>query len=572
MQVLNRWRKDRRAWLIGGGVALFLILQFGFPAGRVLPRTNLGNESVGYKSKQQVVEDLKLESQTVKLSFNGKTHSYKANETGLSADVNTTASLLPTLSFTDRLVPFKPLYRALQRQQVEVVTIRDDEQLEVFARRMSEEHTVAPVNAKAEVRDGKVTIAAEKSGRAYSAADIQRTLQQKSAFSAPITLPVKTMPAEVTRTQLEPLKEEYVKKSRVPLKIIYGTTTKTISTEELQKLLDVRREGDESPFKIGFHPERLNAYLQTWAKDYNIAPGITQVTYHDDVETARSNGASGRALDEEKVRAQLAGWLDQPAEEPITLATKVLPAKVVANRTYSRTSAGLQRQLDAWVQANRGRYQIAIYELGGKGRTASHNVAQQTVMASTYKPFLAFAAYKQAESGALDLNASMGNGRNIEQCIEVMVVRSDNDCPVRLGRYIGWAKVDQIIAASGFQGVKLNNYNASGAMVGDKMVNAQEQVKFLAQLSAGQLIGSGNTAKLIGYMKRDIYSQGIPAGSRGAPVAHKVGFLDNYLHDVGIVYGPRSTYALVIMSEGSSWANVRNLAQAVYDFMNDPNP
>lgn len=91
----------------------------------------------------------------------------------------------------------------------------------------------------------------------------------------------------------------------------------------------------------------------------------------------------------------------------------------------------------------------------------------------------------------------------------------------------------------------------------------------MAQLSGGSLVGQGNTNQLISYMKRQTYRNGIPAGSRGAAVADKVGFLDAYIHDVGIVYGSKSTYALVIMSEGSSWTNVRDLAQAVYDFMNE---
>lgn len=70
-------------------------------------------------------------------------------------------------------------------------------------------------------------------------------------------------------------------------------------------------------------------------------------------------------------------------------------------------------------------------------------------------------------------------------------------------------------------------------------------------------------------MKNQVYRNGIPAGSRGAVVADKVGFLDNYLHDVGVVYGAKSTYAIVIMSEGSSWSNIKDLSQAIYDFMNE---
>jgi len=70
-------------------------------------------------------------------------------------------------------------------------------------------------------------------------------------------------------------------------------------------------------------------------------------------------------------------------------------------------------------------------------------------------------------------------------------------------------------------------------------------------------------------MKTQVYRQGIPAGSEGAVVADKVGFLeDGTLNDVGIVYGKNSTYVLSVLSTGSSWASIANVATAVYDFMN----
>lgn len=151
----------------------------------------------------------------------------------------------------------------------------------------------------------------------------------------------------------------------------------------------------------------------------------------------------------------------------------------------------MQAKLDAWIASHGGRYQVAIRELGGRGREASYNVAQQTIMASTYKTFLAFVAYKQAEAGALNLGTQLVNGKNIEQCIEVMIVVSDNTCAVKLGQHIGWAKVDQVIASAGFQGVVLNNYDSNGNLRGDKLVNAQEQAKFWRSFQAALLSDKG---------------------------------------------------------------------------------
>jgi beta-lactamase class A len=60
-------------------------------------------------------------------------------------------------------------------------------------------------------------------------------------------------------------------------------------------------------------------------------------------------------------------------------------------------------------------------------------------------------------------------------------------------------------------------------------------------------------------MKGNVYRKGIPAGVNGT-VADKVGFLDALLHDAAIVYGPHGTYVLAIMTDGSSWATIADLA------------
>ena len=63
-------------------------------------------------------------------------------------------------------------------------------------------------------------------------------------------------------------------------------------------------------------------------------------------------------------------------------------------------------------------------------------------------------------------------------------------------------------------------------------------------------------------MKANVYRQGIPAGANGQ-VADKVGFMDNLLHDAAIVYSPNGTYVLAVMTEGSSWATIADLARQI---------
>lgn len=566
-------RISRKQFLVGGGVFFSLIailIQWAIPPDFVMPRTKIEGQSVGFTTRKALKKRYTNEAKSVTFQFDSRTEHFMVDELGLSPDVDATIAQLPTVSITDRFIPLMPLYKLVNGKTVKPVMQVDTHKSTAFAEQISQRLKKDPKNAHAEIKNGKLAISKDELGYAYSKEAIAQGIINANPFAqSPVMIESEETKATIQEKEVSSLKDEFAKKTSQPLHIKYGDKSQTIGTDALGTMLTPSRDEVSGKWSLVLNPRAVDEQIQGWAKDYNIAPGISQVSYYDDVETSRKNGAPGRALDSDGIKAQFTSWFNEPKAEPITLVSKVVGPKIVATRLYSRSSAQLQAKLNAWIASHNGRYQVAIQELGGRGRQASYNVAQQTVMASTYKTFLAFAAYSQAESGALDLNAGLTGGRNIEQCIEVMIVNSDNDCPIKLGQLIGWAKVDQIIAAAGFQGTKLNNYNSSGGMVGDKLVNAQEQAKFLAQLSNGSLMSPANTNKLLNYMKRQTYRNGIPAGSRGAMVADKVGFLDGYIHDVGIVYGSKSTYALVIMSDGSSWANIRDLSQAIYDFMNE---
>ncbi|HSH55586.1 MAG TPA: serine hydrolase [Candidatus Limnocylindrales bacterium] len=571
MNISLRYQKlNKKGLLLPVASIIFLAVQFGVPSNRVMPRTEIDGRAISWQSISDLRKDLANRSSKVRLQVGDKHLVINSNDAGLYPQVEQTVAQLPTISRKDRLVPLKPVYKMLAKTEHKLIVARDESKVESFSHKISKIYSTTPLDATAAVQEGVLKITKDKPGVQVSPSSVEGVLKSEHFFRQPSnTVPVESIPVKIKEETLLPLKQEFEQKTTAPLKVVYGNTTKTLTQNELTKLVSVTQDPASGKHAITYNPAAAGGLIDSWAQEYNVSPGVTQIAYHDDIEVRRSTGASGRALDVKAIHTQLAEWFGKPSAEPVVLAHITIAPTVVASRTFSRSSAQLQEKLNAWIASHSGRYQVAIRELNGRGREASHKVAQQTVMASTYKTFLAFVAYKQAEGGGLNLGTVIHNGRTIEQCIEVMIVNSDNDCAVKLGRYIGWAKADQIIASSGFEGIVLNNYDSSGNIRGDKLVNAREQAKFLAQLSAGSLINSKNSGKLIDYMKRQTYRSGIPAGSRGAPVADKVGFLNNYLHDVGIVYGPKATYALVIMSEGSSWTNIKDLSQAVYDFMNE---
>ena len=233
-------------------------------------------------------------------------------------------------------------------------------------------------------------------------------------------------------------------------------------------------------------------------------------------------------------------------------------------------TAALQAVIDQWTAQHGSGYRIAVQTTGWRGVSASYQANVSTVTASTYKLFVAYAAYYQMETGKLSPDQRLSGGQMVETCLERAIVQSDNDCAVAVADKIGWSAIDQLVTKVGLTHTHLNNYNMYGTFTGDKQTTAADLALLLQKLQAGTLLNKTHTATLLGYMKRQVYRDGIPAGSNGATVADKVGFLDGATHDAAIVYGPKQTYVLVVLSaKGKDWANIRSLASYVYSHLNE---
>lgn len=231
-------------------------------------------------------------------------------------------------------------------------------------------------------------------------------------------------------------------------------------------------------------------------------------------------------------------------------------------------STGLQEVIDNWVSRHGTGYHVVVRALGPDTGEASYSADVTTVPASTYKLFIAYAAYHQIESGKLSLQTTLDADDTVQSCIEKSLVRSDNDCAEAIGFKIGWERVDQLESAAGFLHTHLNNYDDDGSHSDDKATTAEDISLLLQKLYDGKLLNEPHTENMLGYMKGQVYRNGIPAGSGDALVADKVGFLDGYTHDAAIVYA-RQPYILVIMTTNSdNWANIRDLSANIYQYMN----
>lgn len=252
--------------------------------------------------------------------------------------------------------------------------------------------------------------------------------------------------------------------------------------------------------------------------------------------------------------------------------SKVLSSSIDSKSTVAapHVDAGLQAAINKWVNTQNHHYGISVMELNGSLRTASYHDTDSFITASTYKTFVAFMVMYDIEHGKYDFRTNTATGKNVRDCMSVMIINSDDDCGKSLGFMVGWTQIDDLIKTMGIKNTDLNNYVGKDTNpVGDKHSTAKDETTFLKLLYDGKLLSPLHTELLLSLMKQQTHRERVPAGvPDGVEVADKPGWLDYAQNDMAIVYGKSSTYVVVILSDNSSTAPLAQLSSIIYNSLN----
>lgn len=229
----------------------------------------------------------------------------------------------------------------------------------------------------------------------------------------------------------------------------------------------------------------------------------------------------------------------------------------------------LEKKITDWATTKPGVFGVTVREITPPQRYASYRGDQPMIAASTYKLFLVYAILHEVEQGRFTLQTPVANG-TIAGCIESLLEVSSDACAYALGNLIGWEAVDGFIAASGFKQTVINNYTSDGGFTTkDKMSTANDQAELVLRLATGRLVNEAHTNLMLDIMKRQIWRERIAAGvPEGTSVASKPGFIYAVQNDTGIVYGSGSTYAVALLSDGSSANALAELSGIIYGHLN----
>lgn len=239
------------------------------------------------------------------------------------------------------------------------------------------------------------------------------------------------------------------------------------------------------------------------------------------------------------------------------------------NEPTSRVDDELARQIAEWADAQPANYGIVVRELGGEMRMAEYQADRSMTTASTYKLFLVYAFLHAVEQGDVAFDRQLPIGYSAEACIDRLLLRSENDCAYDLGNTVGWDAIDLLLPQYDYTATRLNNYDATGQTTyADKKSSARDEALLMERLANGTLLDAGHTEMILSRLKQQIWRERVPAGvPDGTVVADKPGWLGGVQNDAAIVYGPESTYVIVIMSDSNSTAPLSELSRIVYDYL-----
>jgi beta-lactamase class A len=150
--------------------------------------------------------------------------------------------------------------------------------------------------------------------------------------------------------------------------------------------------------------------------------------------------------------------------------------------------------------------------------------------------------YQRIDIGQLSYGqaAGGGTGKTIDACLTVMINISDNDCGRALGTILGWGAQNQALGLEGYPQTDLST---------PQQTSAADVARLFERLYRGTLVSADSGGRFLALLKSQRVNNRLPQGlPAGTVFAHKTGDLDGYVHDGGIVYGPKTNYLVVVTS------------------------
>jgi beta-lactamase class A len=233
-----------------------------------------------------------------------------------------------------------------------------------------------------------------------------------------------------------------------------------------------------------------------------------------------------------------------PANSAVTSTTITTTSTTQPLPDAAAVTTTLQGVVDDFVAAQSVPFSVVVVDLR-TGARVEHLGDRQVRSASLYKLFVAREELRRIAAGALrrDAPANDGQGRTIDQCLEAMIVASDNACGVAGLNLVGRGALDAGLHQDDYVATMLSN---------PQRTSAEDIALFLTRAHNGTLLGpdgGAQSAELYALLARQQVNDRLPTGlPPGTPIAHKTGDIIGWAHDAGVITTPHGDVVLAVLS------------------------
>lgn len=545
--------------VVGGIVIVVVSGQLLFPYDMAVPFARIAGTNVGMKTRNELAGEFqtRFEQSVVTVSNGERTATRKLPGLGAVINNDRMSEKLTRYPLWERLVPFSLLVKWPEVWALDVTLAGDKVQLATAA--ITKELSYAPSDAGLVLKEGRLEVTKAKDGKTVAERDVRTALLQ-ATYSAGVTkLNVSAKTIAPTRADADIAAAKQQAETALRKEIVLRVKDKGDYTPDAATratwfsiMLETK------PASLSVNRSAIEAYVAAVNNTVAEAPSKTVISYVDNVEVKRTPGTEGKELAAGAVVDALAVALLDATKPPAVDVERVAVASpTIADRTYTHTQAGLRAYVA--YATNTQNVRIVVQQLNGQGWSASGRANESIPSASTYKLYVAKMLFKHMEEGAIHWDDAMLD-TTVSGCFDRMTIASTNPCAVEWLKQFGRDNMNNYVYSLGFSnGTSFTHPEAVHT-------TAADLAKFMIGLENGSLVGGAYRERLYHSLGSHPYRYGIPTGVKGQ-VYDKVGFLWDYVHDSAIVYGPKGTYVLVIMTKGHSYAYIANVARQIEAIM-----